>query len=62
MAEISVGLFLQQQYVGLDVLLETNSVCVIDEKRAVIRREQVCRDPGIDRPAVRTYASLRHIF
>ncbi len=39
----------QQHYVGLDVSLETTSICVIDDKGTVVWRGQVRLDPGIDR-------------
>ena len=37
----------QQQYVGLDVSLETTAICVIDDKGAVVWRGK-CASTGID--------------
>jgi transposase len=46
----------QQQYVGLDVSLETTAVCVIDEAGAVIWRGKCASTPEGITSAVQTYA------
>jgi len=46
----------QQQYVGLDVSLETTSVCVIDDKGAVVWRGKCASTLESIAVAVRTYS------
>jgi len=46
----------QQQYVGLDVSLETTAICVIDDKGAVVWRGKCSSTPDGITTAARTYA------
>jgi transposase len=46
----------QQQYVGLDVSLETTAVCVVDEAGTVIWRGKCASTPEGITAAVQTYA------
>lgn len=46
----------QQQYVGLDVSLETTSICVVDRTGAVIWWRKCSTEPESISQAVRTHA------
>ncbi len=46
----------QQHYVGLDVSLETTSICVIDEKGTAVWRGKCASTPEAITEAVHTYA------
>lgn len=46
----------QQHYVGLDVSLETTSICVVDDKGSVVWRGKCTSTPESITEAVRTYA------
>jgi transposase len=46
----------QQQYVGLDVSLETTAICVIDDKGAVVWRGKCASTPESITAAVQAYA------
>jgi hypothetical protein len=46
----------QQQYVGLDVSLETTAICVIDDKGAVVWRGKCASTPESITAAVRQHA------
>ena len=46
----------QQQYVGLDVSLETTAICVIDDKGAVVWRGKCASTPELITAAVRQHA------
>ena len=44
----------QQHYVGLDVSLETTSICVIDDEGATVWRGKCASTPEVITNAVRT--------
>src|SRR5205809_6405149 len=46
----------QSHYVGLDVSLETTSICVIDDAGAIIWRGKCCSDPDTITAVVRQHA------
>jgi transposase len=46
----------QQHYVGLDVSLETTSICVVDHNGGVVWRGKCSTEPGPIREAVRAHA------
>ena len=46
----------QSHYVGLDVSLETTSICVIDDAGAIIWRGKCCSDPDTITAIVRQHA------
>ena len=46
----------QQHYVGLDVSLETTSICVIDDKAAVVWRGKCASTPDAITGTVQKYA------
>jgi transposase len=49
----------QQHYVGLDVSLETTSICVVDQTGAIIWRGKCSTEPESISQAVRAHAPAR---